>query len=200
MRKNKMAKVKKKANTMGLWVYRLLVVVLGAGMVYSWLQPWWTIDAESFGPDLVQIHPWGLGLNERLGDFVIFLKGSEMPAWFAAFMWTYLGLCMVALLVGLWIKSGHKFGIGKIKIELNELLVGGVGLSYIIVGIVAAIFAGMRTKALMNVSLLGRSWLDLGGEFQTFVESRFLIGYYLVYVVGLLLIVLAFARPMLTED
>ena len=122
-----MAKVKKKANTMGLWVYRLLVVVLGAGMVYSWLQPWWTID----------------GLNERLGDFVIFLKGSEMPAWFAAFMWTYLGLCMVALLAGLWIKSGHKFGIGKIKIELNELLVGGVGLSYIIVGIVAAVFAGI---------------------------------------------------------
>jgi hypothetical protein len=190
----------KKGFNIWVWIFRLLVVAGGGGMLYTWLRPWWTIDAESFGPDLVQIHPWGLGLNERLGDFVIFLKGSELPGWFAAFMWAYLVICMIALLVALWVRSGVKVGFGKIKIELNKLLIGGVGASYIIVGAVAAIFASMRVKALMNIPLLGRSWLDMGGEFQTFVESRFLTAYYLVYVVGLFLIILALIRDIILED
>jgi hypothetical protein len=175
------------------------VAAAGGLMLVSWLLPWWTIDAESFGPNLVQIHPWGLEMNERLGDFVIFLKGADMPGWFAPFMWAYLGLCMIALLVGLWVHGG-KVGIGKFKLKLNQLLIGGVGVSYIVVGIVAAIFASIRTKGLMGVPLLGRSFLDMGGEFTTFVESRFLIGYYLIYVAAILLIALAFLRRRFCDD
>jgi len=139
-------------------------------------------------------------MNERLGDFVIFLKGADMPGWFGIFMWAYLVLCLLALLVGLWVKDGKKIGFGKFKLELNQILVGGVGASYIVVGIVAAVFASIRTKALMGVPLLGRSFLDLGGEFVTFVESRFLIGYYLVYIVAILLIALAFLCSRICDD
>ena len=195
-----MDEMEKKMSNKGVWLFRVLVAAAGGVMLVSWLLPWWTIDAESFGPNLVQIHPWGLEMNERLGDFVIFLKGADMPGWFAPFMWAYLGLCMIALLVGLWIHNGKKVGIGKFKLELNQLLIGGVGVSYIVVGIVAAIFASIRTKTLMDVPLLGRSFLDMGGEFVTFVESRFLIGYYLVYVVAILLIALAFLRSRICED
>jgi hypothetical protein len=198
-RKNKMDDKEKKVSNTGVWVYRLLVAGAGGLMLVSWLLPWWTIDAESFGPNLVQIHPWGLEMNERLGDFVIFLKGANMPGWFAPFMWVYLGLCMIALLVGLW-EQGKKVGIGKFKIKLSQFLIGGVGLSYVVAGIVAAIYASIRTKSLMHVPLLGRSFLDMGGEFTTFVESRFLIGYYLVYVAGILLIALAFLRSRICDN
>ena len=121
-----------------------------------------------------------------------------MPGWFAPFMWAYLGVCMIALLVGLWF-HGVKVSIGKLELKLSQLLIGGVGVSYLAVGIIAAVYASIRAKATMGMPLVGRTFINMGGEFESYVNSRFLIGYYLVFVAAILLIGLALIRNILCE-
>jgi hypothetical protein len=173
-----------------VWFFQVLVVIAAGVMLVSWFMPWWNVDIESIGKNMVQIHPWGLEMNERLGGFKVLLKGTEMPGWFAPLMWAYLSVCMIALLVGLWFHRA-KVSIGKFKLKLNQLLIGGVGVSYFVVGIVAAIYASIRTKATMGVPLLGRNFIDMGDPFVTYVDSRFLLGYYLIYVAAILFLILA---------
>lgn len=187
-----------KVNNSAVWVFRGLVLAAAVLMLVSWLLPWWTVDIESFGKDMVQIRPWGLALNVRMGDFKVLMKGADMPVWFAPFMWTYFGACMLALLVGAFI-GRKEVGIGRFKIDLDQLLIGGTGLSYFVVGIVTAIYGSMRSKQIMGIPLLGRSFIDLGDPLVTFVESRFMLGYYLIFVTALLLIALAFFRDKIYE-
>ena len=105
---------------------------------------------------------------------------------------------MLALLVGAFI-GRKEVGIGRFKIDLDQLLIGGTGLSYFVVGIVTAIYGSMRSKQIMGIPLLGRSFIDLGDPLVTFVESRFMLGYYLIFVTALLLIALAFFRDKIYE-
>jgi hypothetical protein len=188
-----------KASNARVWLFRVLVVAAAGVMLVAWFMPWWTMDVEGFGYDVAQIRPWGLATSERLGSFEVMLKGTELPGWFPAFMWTYLALCMIALLVGIFVPR-KDFCLGKIKFSLSQLLVGGVGFSYIFAGIVAAVYAGMRMKKTFGVALQGRTWIDFGDPFTTYVNTHLLPGYYLIYVAGLLLIVLALLRDKITGE
>ncbi len=190
-----------KVNSARLWLFRVLVIVGAGVMLVAWFMPWWTIDIEQLGQDIIQIRPWGLQVSESLGSFEILLKGTEMPAWFGPFMWAYLTVCMIALLVALLILGkeirvgkfnlARLFSIGKFRVSLSRLLVGGVGFSYIVVGVVAAVYAQMRMGAMYQVPLQGRVLIDLGEPIITFVDTRLLTGYYLIYVAAVLLLVLA---------
>jgi hypothetical protein len=188
-----------KASNTGIWIFRVLVVAVAGVMLVSWFLPWWTVDIEAFGNDMVQIRPWGLVLDERMGDFKVLLKGADMPVWFAPFMWTYLGLCMIALLAGSWVRD-KELDFGRFKIKLSQLLIGGVGFSYFVVGIVTAIYGSMRCRACMGVPFLGRSFINLGEPLITYIESRFLPGYYLIYVTAILLIALALLRDKICTN
>jgi hypothetical protein len=188
-----------KAINAWVWLFRVLVVVTAGVMLVSWFMPWWTIDVEGFATDAAQIRPWGLELCEQIGGFAILLKGTEMPSWFGMFMWAYLGLCMLALLVGIIIR-GKEFHFGKIKFNLSQLLIGGVGFSYIVAGVVAAAYAGMRMRATFDVPLQGRAYIDMGDPLIAFVDTRLLPGYYLIYVVGLLFLVLAIFRDKIAGE
>jgi hypothetical protein len=115
-----------------------------------------------------------------------------MPDWFSPMMWAYLGACIIALLVGLWIR-GKEFGFGKIKFTLSQVLVGGVGASYFVAGIVMAVYASMRLSSFYNTPLQGRSYVDLG-DMHTYITSSLLPGYYLIYVAGAILVVVALLR------
>lgn len=190
---------KPQVNNARVWLFRLLVVVAAGMMLVSWFQPWWTIDIEALGKEMVYIRPWGLEMDERMGSFSILVKGADMPAWLSPFMWTYLALCMLALLVGAWVR-GKYIGLGKFKLKLAQFLIGGVGFSYIIAGIVAASYASMKLKASMNIPLQGHVFIDLGDPFITYVDTRLLPGYYLIYVAGLLCLVLALLyNPIIGE-
>lgn len=172
-----------------VWLFRALVAAGAGVMLISWYLPWWTIDIEELGPDLVQIRPWGLAVSERLGSFDILIKGAAMPEWFGPAMYAYLGLCMLALVIALFVR-GREFGIGKLKLTLSQLLVGGVGFSYIVAGVVMAVYTTMRLGAFYNTPLQGRIYVDLG-DMHTYVTSSLLPGYYMIYVAGLVLIVVA---------
>jgi len=188
-----------KTSSAGIWIFRVLVVAAAGVMLVSWFMPWVTVDIEALGKGIIEIRPWGLELDERLGGFEILLKGADMPNWFAPLMWAYLGICMVALLVGAWIR-GVEVEIGNFKIKLSKLLVGGVGFSYFIAGIVAVVYGSMRCEDCMGIPLLGRHFVDLGDPLVTYVEGRLLPGYFLIYVAAIFLIALAFLRDKIVGE
>ncbi len=178
-------KTEEKSSKKGTLIFRALVALGTVLFLVSWFMPWWTIDIEGFGNRMVHIRPWGLIIDERMGDFKILLKGSEMPSFFTPLMWLYFALCVIALVVGFIICS-KAIRLGKLKITLSQLLVGGVGLSYFIAGIVMAVFAGYRMEK-MGVPLVGRTFLDLGDPVIAFLDTYLLPGYYLIYVAAICL-------------
>jgi hypothetical protein len=182
-----------------IWMFRFLVVIPAAIMLVSWFLPWWTIDIEGFADKAAQIRPWGLELCGQMGGFAILMKGTEMPSWFGAFMWVFLGLCMLALVVGLFVR-GKEFGFGKLKFSLSQILIGGVGIAYIVCGIVAAVYAGMRMKSTFDVPLQGRAFIDMGDPLIAYVDTYLLPGYYLIFIAGFLFLVLAILRDKITGE
>jgi hypothetical protein len=178
------------------WLFRILVVASAGVMLYSWFQPWWTIHIEELGNNMLQIRPWGLIVDARLGSYDILIKGAAMPDWFGPMMWVYLGLCMLALLVGLFVLRKDLNVIGRLKVNLSMLLVGGVGFSYLVAGVVMAVYASTRLKSFYDVPLQGRMSIELS-DMHSYVESSLLPGYYLIYVAGGLLVVLALLRGVI---
>jgi hypothetical protein len=177
-------------NNAKTWQFNALVTAGAAVMLASWFLPWWTANIEALGNDVVQIHPWGLEVDPRLGGFTVFIKGATMPAWFAPSMWTYFGLCMMALLVSLCMRA-KEVAIGRFKIRLSQLLAGGVGLSYIVAAIIAVVYLSMRLKGFFDTPLQGRKPVDLGEAMRTYVNTSLLLGYYLTYCTGFWLLALA---------
>ena len=172
-----------------VWLFRGLVIVAAGLMVVSWILPWWGADAADIGKNVVIIHPYGL--EQHLGEFAVYIAGSEMPVWFAPLMWTYLGLCIAALLFSLF-ASEKRVGLGKFKLSLPKLLIGGVGLSYIIVAVVAIIVAAIRTGA-FDLPLQGSTSFTVGPE-RVSIDASLRFGYYMAYAVGLSCIALALLR------
>jgi hypothetical protein len=179
------------------WLFRLLLAAAAGLMLYTWFQPWWTSDIEGFGNDMIRIRPWGLELGETMGDFAILIKGAEMPAWFSPLMWTYLGACMLALLVGMFLLN-KVVRLGKIRLTICQLLTALVGFSYIVAGIVAAVYASIRMEAMGGVPLQGRVFVDLGDPIIAYVNTRLLPGYFLIYAAGFAFLALAFVQDMIT--
>jgi len=188
-----------KTSTAKVWIFRFLVLATAGVMLVSWFMPWWTIDIEGFATNAAQIRPWGLELCDQMGGFAILLKGTEMPNWFGPMMWAYLGICMLALLVGLFV-NGKSFSLGNFKISLSQLLIAGVGFSYIVAGIVAAVYAGGRMQRTFDVPLQGRTFIDMGDPLIAYADTRLLPGYYLIYVAGILLLVLGLLRYKITGE
>lgn len=177
-----------------VWVFRGLVIVAGGLMLLSWFMPWWSCVVYELGSkDIVVIHPYGLWQNTAaLGPWVSFLKGAEMPVWFAPFAWTYLGICVILLLYSLFAKE-KTFNLGKFRLSLPQVLIGCVGLSYILTVIIAVIVAAIRT-ADFGMHLIGYSYIDRGYPYVSDAHAGFLFGYWLAWGVGLLLIALALLR------
>jgi len=173
-----------------VWKFNILVMAAAFVMIASWLLPWWTANIEALGNDVVQIHPWGLEVDPRLGGFTVFIKGATLPSWFAPSMWIYFGLCMIALLVSLCVRA-KPIVLGRFKIHLSRLLVGGVGVSYIVAAVIAVIYLSIRLKAFFETPLQGRKPVDLGEAMRTYVNTSLLLGYYLTHFAGLFLLALA---------
>lgn len=181
-----------------IWLFRGLVVVAAVLMIISFILPWWGMDILALGEDVVIIHPFGLSHSFEeyavyIGEYESFIEGAEMPVWFAPLMWTYLGACVAALLYGSWIGE-KEVKIGKLKFKWAKLLMGGVGLSYIIVAVVAVILAAIRTGDFYGVSLLGYTWVEIQHPIESGVVGSLQPGYFMAHGVGLLCIALALLR------
>ena len=178
-------------------MFRGLVLVIIALFFLSWFLPWWSADVLVLGEDTVVIRPWGLE-NNMDEEMAAIIKGSEMPAYFAPLMWAYLGLSIALLVLGAFIKL-KEIKLGKFKLTLSQLLIGGVGVSYIVVVALAVIIASIRTGDYWDLKLIGYTYIDLGEPAVTGVEAGLLPGYWLACLVGPLLIGLALLRTKIVK-
>jgi hypothetical protein len=171
-----------------VWLFRGIVVVVVGLMLASWFLPWWAAKFSALPVgDAAIIHPFGLWVDvEGMGGFAAFIKGAGMPGWFAPLMWTYLGICTVALLYGSWL--GEKsVRVGRFYVKLSKLLIGGVGISYIVIAVLAVIVAAIQTGHYYGSHLLGVTYF----EEDYFLSASLQPGYYMAHGVGLLCIALA---------
>lgn len=172
------------------WLFRVLIVAAGALMFVSWIMPWWRaviIQLDRW----VAIRPWGLEHN--LGDFADYIKAAAMPSWFAPFMWAYLGVSILVLLFSLF-APGKVLQFGKLKMSLPQLLIVGVGLSYVVVVVVAAVYGSIRMDEFWHLKLIGKTYVEAGEIEKSYVEANLLTGYWLACAAGPLLVILGLLR------
>jgi hypothetical protein len=179
------------------WIFRGLVLIGAVLFIYAWFQPWWTAYIVALSTTAVNIYAYGIE-SFVPSDFSAWIAGYDqiMPSWFDNFMWIYLAVCVVVILFGMFASSDEKerIGIGKIGVSLPSALVGGVGISFIIVAITAVIVISMNLKGFYNAPLNGVFRLDMGDPYISNVETKLTIGYYLGCAGGLLLIITAALR------
>jgi hypothetical protein len=78
---------------------------------------------------------------------------------------------------------------------LPSLLIGLVGFSYIVIAVIAYIFASIRTEDFFGgVNLVGYTYITQDVPYESGVEGKLLVGYYLTYAAGFVCIVLALLR------
>jgi hypothetical protein len=177
------------------WIFRILVL-LGAGLLaYTWFQPWWTAYIVALETTAINIYPWGLE-SFVPAQYAAWIAGYDkaMPGWFTPFMWVYFGLCMAALLFSLFASSNKSIGIGKFKVSLPTAIVGGVGLSFIIVVISAVLVISAKIKGFYNAPLIGSIWLTMEEGKESAVDTSLLTAYYLACATGPILLILAITR------
>ncbi len=179
----------------GAWVFRVLIVVGAAFMVYSWFAPWWSASIAALpGKDHLVMRPWGVQVVAQVkasGDQSLY----SMPWIFAPFMWTYLAVCMLALAASLFVN--RTISLGRINLSLAVVLIGLVGLSYMAaVGIaygVGELKAGWAGSKFIGTSSVKNA---MSGA-KVKMVSDLQIGYWLALGAGALLFVLALMRGMI---
>lgn len=162
-----------------IWLFRILVLAAAGLMVVSFIMPWWSADVKTFGDDVVRIYPYGL--QHDLGSAGGFIVDSEPPSWLMMFNWVFLGICVALLIYGMWLISRR-----------GRLVIGLVGIAYIVFAIAATIYAAISTGT-YDMSLIGAGEVTVSGITDK-VNAGFLVGYYLAYSAGLILIILALFR------
>lgn len=179
-----------------LWSFRALTVAGGGLLLLSWFLPWWRaviLELQRY----VVIRPWGLEHN--LGDFADYIKTATLPSWFAPLMWAYLGVSIVVLLFSLFAPE-KRLRLGKFSLSLPQILVAGIGVSYIVVVLVAAVYASIRVDEFWHIKLIGKTYVQVGEIERSYVETGFELGYWLACTVGLLLLVLGLLRNKIVGE
>lgn len=183
-------------NSLRHWLFRLLILV-GAGlMLYSWYSPWWGARISDLSGDNHMImRPWGVEV--MVAEIRTYANRSlySMPDYFAPLMWAYLGICMLALAISLFVE--RRITLGRFRFSLPRLLVGLVGLSYVIAVGTAFAIAQIRAGD-GGVQFVGSSIVHnpmTGGNTRFTGELK--LGYWLAAAAGLFLVVLALLRNVI---
>lgn len=177
------------------WLYRGLVII-GAGlMAFSFTQMWWALSIKGVGKEginAVQIFPYALKQTVPK-EYQSFMTGSDMPAFFEPAMWTYLGIAILALLIGLVVlkRSGKLL---RFRFNISSFIVGFVGISYALVIGTFLVVAAIRTGDFWGTHLLGETYVNVGGAYQTWVIAKLQMGFYLAIATSVLLLALGIFR------
>ena len=183
------------ARTARAWTFRGLVLVGMGWLLYSWFLPWWSMDIAQLGPDRVIVRPWGEEAN--LGAWQMVFDMPQLPAFFEPFAWTYLGVCVVLLILSLLVKD-KIIKLGRFTASLPQAIVGAVGIAYIAVPAIATLAIMINLSMFevdgVTVPLQGTVHLDFGQPWASDVTSRLRLGYWLAWGAGAFLILMALMR------
>jgi len=176
------------------WLYRGLVVAAAGLMAFSFTQMWWALSIKGIekGFNVVQIFPYALEQTVPK-EYQSFMTGSDMPGFFEPAMWTYLGLAILALLIGL-VVMGRSGKLLRFRFNVSSFIVGFVGFSYAAVVGIFLIIAAIRTGDFWGTHLLGETFVNVGGAYQTWVIAKLQMGFYLAISTAVLLLALGIFR------
>ncbi len=179
-----------KASGFRRWLYPALVLLVCGLMLASFALPWWTASLSVVtNPDAIQIYGWGLRHHlDQLRQFVI---ADETPSYQTTLAWSYLGISLGAVLLGLRLRG--KMGAGLMALA---------GLGYLAYAL-AAVFTVTRSRLHeLGYSLQGHyEWMPTGAEKNigliTF-SCGLQAGFYLALAAGVLCVALALFRGKIT--
>jgi hypothetical protein len=179
------------------WIFRILVLAAGGLLVWTWLHPWWTFDIRMLYSNVVVIYPHDLVINVP-EKYMSYIKGAQdvLPQWFYTFMWIYFGLCIAGLLYAVFFKIKNIKLIGK-HFNLNRLIVGLVGVSYIVIVVAAILVINANVKNYFDTPLQGAMYIELAEDKYSDAYSTLTQTYWLACVVGPVLFVLALLRNII---
>jgi hypothetical protein len=177
------------------WIFRVLVLLVSALLVYTWFQPWWTAYVEQLSETAVIIHPYGF---ESLAppEYAYLMRGAadKMPGWFTPFMWAYLGLAVAALLFSLFASSSRGISLGKFRMSLPTLLVAGVGFSFVIVALAAYLTISINCQEMFGMPINGQVYIEVLNKEASWVTGSLENGFWIACGVGPALLILAVLR------
>lgn len=185
-------------SSVGVWIFRILLIAGAAFMVYSWITPWWSAKIAVIpGDNHMVMHPWGV-------DAVAQVRANtdtsqfDMPAFFAPLMWAYLVASMALLALALFVN--RRISIGPINIPLAVGLIALVGLSYMI-AVGAAYGIGTLRASWAGANFVGKSTLiEPQSEAKIKMVSQLQIGFWLSLAAGGVLTFLALIRGFLVRE
>jgi hypothetical protein len=196
-------------STARVWLFRFLVVIGIAALVFSWFQPWWSTHVNAMpGTEWpVKIRPYGLDTAGFWEVLTLMPEGgheADMPVWFTPVMWVYFGLAVLLLLAVLWfVGKNKKIGLLGRKFNLSSFLLFGVGISYIVVAILAVVVASIRLKAI-GMTLTGEVFVQMGTysvwELETTATSVLRFGYWLAVATGPFILLLGILRSKIAGN
>ena len=174
-----------------VWLFRVLVVAAAGLMLLSWVLPWWRADITVINAWVV-VRPWGIQSCQFVSEY---FPTACMPGWFAPFAWIYLVVCIALLLFSLFANE-KVFSLGKFKFSLPQLIIGGVGLSYMAACVIMVVYGSIRATEYSGMKFLGNQIIVVDPEMNIVsgAYARVLFGYWLAWATGLLLVALALLR------
>ena len=174
------------------WLFRGLVIAGASLLLITWFTPWWSCDIDYIKVENgLVIYPYGIENN--LGAYATLVPRYLLPRFLPPLLWAYLALGIIALLVAVVVQD-KSIGLFGRKYNLSRWLVGIVGFSYIVVVVVAVIYAAIRTGEFGKMHLLGKSFVELEEHQMSYVYARLLFSYWLACTVGPFLTLLAIFR------
>jgi hypothetical protein len=147
------------------------------------------------------MRPWGIEVVVQVRNNADDTLWS-MPWFFEPFMWTYLALCMLALAASLFVNRQISLGLIKlprVKLPLATVLIGLVGVSYLVAVVLAFVIGDLRAE-MADSNFIGKSKLKhamTGNKVK--MVSDFKDGYWLALSAGPVLICLALLRGLIVS-
>lgn len=175
-----------------IWLSRVLVFASIVLMIVSFTMPWWTavftgqhgvVTTVSAGT----INIYGWGLRHNLIQLASYVQADVTPFYQTVLAWIYLGMSAGLAILSTWLRG--------IK---GTLLLGGIGLIYIIYVIIAVFNVISNRVEDFSIPLQGATAKFVEQNF-VFIETSLQPGYYLVYAAGGLLILLALLRFIIID-
>jgi hypothetical protein len=164
-----------------IWLFRILVVIAAIVALVSFIMPWWIGHFDT--THAIYIYGWGLRCNVL--SLAPYVTGDVTPLWKVVLAWVYMGVS-----VGLAVYST------KLKKRWGSLMLGFIGSGLIAYAAVAINMVVKNRLAVFRIPLVG----SVSVYNMVTIHAELCAGYYLAYIAGGILVVLAILRGLIMEN
>ncbi len=165
-----------------MWFLRASVLIPCAGLVISFILPWWTGRFYSGeGQAILNIYGWGI--PDQQSYLSTFIASDITPQHQVILAWAFCGTCSLVAICGAWTKR-----------KLGALMQGTAGMAVMSYAFVAYFVVITNRLGESGISPRGLSAINLGYFVDYSVKADLRFGFYLACISGGLLILLSIIR------